>query len=310
MKIITDRDLADVPIQVAIAAIKEFFAAAANGHVVTPPRHTFRAGDGGLTFTIGAELETSKTVGFRVYDTYPGRSGTDTDQIIAVYSTEKSQLKGLVISSKLGAMRTAAINGLATSLLAKPAVETVCLIGAGFHAYYQMQAILAVRSPRKVIVCNRTPARAEALIEKLAIEYDIEFVLSKNVEQSVREADIVMCATSSSSPVLESSWLKSDAYISSIGPKFKDRHELPLDIAAGASILVTDAPQQLTSYPAQYFLDDVSIITPLENVSSRPDKKGYAVFLSSGRSGTEVIVADRIINYLAEQTAKLGANNQ
>ena len=114
----------------------------------------------------------------------------------------------------------------------------------------------------------------------------------------VREADIVVCASSSPSPVIESSWLKNDAYLSSIGPKFKDRHELPLDIQSGSSILVSDAPQQIMSYSSDYFLDDVSSIVPLENAASRRKEKGYAVFLSSGRSGTEVIVADRIINYL------------
>jgi len=76
---------------VAIEAVRGFFASAKKGLVVTSPGHTVNAGSGGLTFTIGAELEKTKTIGFRVYDTYLGRRGTNSDQLVAVYSTNSSQ---------------------------------------------------------------------------------------------------------------------------------------------------------------------------------------------------------------------------
>lgn len=299
MKIITDEDLATIPMEIAIEAVHEFFQSAARGSVVTPPRHTVKAGQGGLTFTIGAELETSKTVGFRVYDTYPNQHGTKTDQIVAVYATEQSRLKGIIVGSAIGAIRTAAINGHAANLLAPPTSKTVCLIGAGHQAYYQIQAILAVRTPTKVILCNRTPARAEQLAARLRQTYQAEFIVSHSVEESVRQADIVLCATNSTEPVIESSWLNAGAYLSSIGPKFEGRHELPTDIQAGAKILVSDAPQQIASYSAGYFLEDTSAIVPLEAVPVDVGGQGYAVFLSTGRSGTEVIVADKIFDYLS-----------
>ncbi len=301
MRIVTDKDLESFPIGYAIAAIQDFFHSAKNGNVVTPPRHSVVAGDGALTFTIGAELEKTKTTGFRVYDTYPERDGTNTEQIVAVYSTEKSTLKGLVIGSKLGAIRTAAINGFAISLLAKKEVNVVCLIGAGHHASYQLEALLAVREPRKVLIFNRTIHKAEALAAKFQNHKGIEFSAVSDAEAAVRMSEIVLCATSASAPVLEAEWLKSEAYISSIGPKFVGRHELPIDIQSGASVVVSDAPEQLTAYPAGYFLDDISSIQALESISERPLADGYSVFLSTGRSGTEVVVADRVLAYVQSQ---------
>lgn len=308
MDIVTDRDLEKVPMEVAISAISEFFESAKVGKVVSPPRHSVQAGDGGLTFTIGAELQSSKTIGFRVYDTYPSSSGTDTDQIVAIYSTVESQLKGLVIGSKLGAIRTAAINGYAIDLVAKEFVDTLCLIGAGYHAYYQLKAALAVRKPKRILFFNRTIGKATALCQRVSEEYNHEFecIPIENAEEGVRNADIVLCVTSSPSPVLNSSWLKKGAYISSIGPKFSVRHELPTDIGEGADLMVTDAPNQLQSYTEGYFLEDTSKIISLEDYISFNGKSGYSVFLSSGRSGTEVVVANRILEYLRTTTRLTG----
>lgn len=298
MKIITDEQLDSFPMRSAIEAIQSFFESAKDGHVVSPPRHTVAAGSGALTFTIGAELNRTKTIGFRVYDTYPGRDGTNTEQIVAVYSTEVSKLKGIVIGSKIGAIRTAAINGFAISIMAKSEVEAACIIGAGHHAYYQLKALLAVRHPKKIYVCNRTLSKAELLVQKMRQEYGYPFIVSEDIENTVRVCDIVLCASSSPTPVIESSWLKDGAYISSIGPKFKNRHELPTDIQSGASIMVSDAPQQLAAYTSGYFLEDTSSIQSLESVAAKTNKQGYSVFLSTGRSGTEVVVADRIIDFV------------
>ena len=295
MKIVTDKDLGSFPIGHAIEAVQDFFMSAKNGAVVTPPRHSVEAGSGALTFTIGAELEKTKSTGFRVYDTYPDRDGTNSDQIVAVYSTEKSYLKGIVVGSKLGAIRTAAINGYAISLMAKRDVETACLVGAGHHASYQLEAMLAVRTPQEVLVCNRTLHKAKALVEKYQNHSGVKFTAVSDLESAVRVSDIVLCATSASEPVLQASWLKRDAHISSIGPKFIGRHELPTDIQSGASVVVSDALEQLTAYPTGYFLKDISSIIPLESIEGRSSSEGYSVFLSTGRSGTEVVVADRVL---------------
>lgn len=299
MHIIRDSDLDAFPMRKAVEAIACFFQAAKNGKVVTPPRHTVVAGNGALTFTIGAELESTKTTGFRVYDTYPGRAGTDSEQIVAVYATEKSQLKGLVIGSKLGAIRTAAINAYAIKIMAKENIDQVCLIGAGHQAYFQLQALLTVRSPRKVVICNRTASKAKALLKQFAALDTIEITYAEDIQGTVRNSDLILCATSASQPVVKSSWIKDGALICSIGPKFDSQHELPTDIQQRAYAVVSDAPGQLTAYADSYFLSDINGIQALENFHLKHEiKEGYGVFLSTGRSGTEVVVADYALEYL------------
>lgn len=124
------------------------------------------------------------------------------------------------------------------------------------------------------------------------------------IRACIERADVVLCATSASAPVLEVGWLKPGAFVSSIGPKTRSAHELPTDIQRGGSFLVTDSKMQLSSYGEPYFLPDIDSIAALEDVVSGKvlQPRGQnTFFLSAGRSGTEVVVADAALQLAAER---------
>ncbi len=300
MQILFDDDLARcLPMAEAVSAVRAFFTSAASGGVVSPPRHSLDLENGGLTFTIGAETRISRTLGFRVYDTFPHDTGTNTEQIVAVYDSDSGRLKGVVIGGLLGAIRTAAICGLALDVLAPKSVKTLVLIGAGHQSYFQVSAALAVRQLERIFVCGRSAANAVRLAERVQQDFGIPTSVSLDVEHSVRAADAILCATNSASPVLQKAWLKENAFVSSIGPKFLTGHELPMDIGGGNAILVSDALAQLASYTTPYFLPNIDAVTPLENLIDHPPdltKACHRIFLCAGRSGTEVAVANRALN--------------
>lgn len=299
VKILYDKDLHTLlDMRVAINAVEEFFRAASDGLVVSPPRHSVEAGDGGLTFTIGAELERTKTIGFRVYDTFPHQVNTDTDQVVCVYSTVDGSLKGIVIGSLIGAIRTAAIGGLALRYLAPQAIEEVVVVGAGFHAYYQLQALLAEKRVGNITVTSRTTQSAEKFINTCSAEQQSNMNVADSIESAVRTADVVLCCTSSRTPVVQTEWLKENVYISSIGPKSRSQHELPIDIVEGAATVCTDAPAQLAAHRDRHFLPNHDLIIPLESVVTQREVStfGRNIFLSSGRAGTEVVVANAALS--------------
>lgn len=300
MQILFDDDLARcLPMGDAVSAVRTFFTSAASGGVVSPPRHSLDLENGGLTFTIGAETRISKTLGFRVYDTFPHDTGTNTDQIVAVYDSDSGHLKGVVIGGLLGAMRTAAICGLAMDLLAPRSIQTLVVIGAGHQSYFQVAAALAVCQVERIFVCGRSTANTTRLVERVQREFGVPTSVSQNIEHSVGVADAVLCATNSTSPVIQKGWLKEDAFVSSIGPKFLIGHELPTDIGDGNSVLVSDAFAQLASYSTPYFLPNIEGVKPLENLMDHPldfSKPCHRIFLCAGRSGTEVAVANQALN--------------
>jgi ornithine cyclodeaminase len=302
MRVIYDDDLIRLlPMNEAVSAVEQFFVTAACGGILSPPRHHFALNDGGLTFAIGADPACTRTLGFRVYDTFEHREGTNTQQVVAVFDSDSGDLKGLVVGSLLGAIRTAAIGGVAMKFLAPAEVNSLTIFGAGFQAYFQLAAALCVRRVQKIFIVSRTRHKAETLAERISSEFGTETVVTVDGEASVRQSNVIICATSSPSPVLHRAWLGPGAYVASIGPKFATAHELPVDVGESA-LLVSDAPEQLSRYPESYFLSGTDDILPLEGiVTERKRAEGVPlkVFLSSGRTGTEVVVANHAITRAA-----------
>ena len=117
-----------------------------------------------------------------------------------------------------------------------------------------------------------------------------------SAEDAVRNADVIMCATNSASPVIETEWLKPGVHVSSMGPKFVNRHELPLDISSVCGLIFTDSLPQITAYPEPFFLHDTERIIGLEEVVAgevalRGKEDEVTLFCSVGLAGTEVLLA-------------------
>lgn len=215
---------------------------------------------------------------------------------MAVYDSDSGRLKGVVIGGLLGAIRTAAICGLAMDRMAPQGIQTLTVIGAGHQACFQVAAALAVRQVKQILVCGRSTANADHLAEKIQKDFGIPTSVSPDAEHSVRAADAILCATNSVSPVIQKKWLKANAFVSSIGPKFLGAHELPTDIADGNTLVASDALAQLASYQSPYFLPSLEKIVPLESMpASSMESAGpcHRIFLCAGRSGTEVAVANQ-----------------
>src|SRR5690349_21498468 len=113
VKILSDDDLIGRALMpAAIDAVERAFLARGNGTLVSPPRHHVSFGEvGDLVFTSGGTVGLQSVAGFRVYDTFKGRSGHS--QIVAVWSPDDTGLKGIILGERLGSLRTGAIGGVA-----------------------------------------------------------------------------------------------------------------------------------------------------------------------------------------------------
>lgn len=124
-----------------------------------------------------------------------------------------------------------------------------------------------------------------------------------SVEGAVSDAQIVICATTSTSPVLNAKWLRPDAHVTTVGPKTMDAHELGLDVAEWAQVIATDSPEQTRAYSSPFFLHgsqhadrmiDLSRLVE-GTVNARPQGREATLFCSVGLAGTEVLVAAALL---------------
>jgi ornithine cyclodeaminase/alanine dehydrogenase-like protein (mu-crystallin family) len=122
-------------------------------------------------------------------------------------------------------MRTAAVSAAATKLLASPEARVLAILGSGVQARSHHEALGLVRQFEEVRVWSRTADHAERFAKEIGAK-------AMPAEAAVRDADVVVVATSSTTPVLKGSWLKPGSHVNAIGACRPDWRELDDDVMA------------------------------------------------------------------------------
>ncbi|MBB5233790.1 ornithine cyclodeaminase family protein [Deinococcus budaensis] len=292
-RLLTDADVHAFPILAALDALREALRAHARGTLSAPAR--LHAAN--LAFTVGALSGGGRqgVLGFRAYHTL---DAPHDDQLVAVWDAATGKLEGVVVGSALGPLRTACLGAVAADLLARPDARTLGLIGSGVQARAHALAVAQVRSLTRVRVYSRSAQRREALAHDLrARGLPAEAVGS--AQEAAGGSDLLTLATNSPVPVIESGWLEPGTHVTTLGPKERERHEFPADLANRAGLIVTDSPAQLGAYPGGHLLAGApvkALSTVLEAGYLRPSPDDITLFLSVGLAGTEVALAHALLN--------------
>ncbi len=146
-------------------------------------------------------------------------------------------------ATRLTNFRTGAAGGLAVQHLARPEATRLGLVGAGEQARTQVAAILKVRPIKVVTLYSRTTARARALQQELQGLYGLEAVVTEDVAPAVREQDIVVTTTPSTSPLVRREWVGAGTHINAVGADSPGKQELAPGILVAARIIVDDWAQ-------------------------------------------------------------------
>lgn len=276
----------------------------AHGSLYAPPRWRLDVPDGSLVLTAGAAMGVG-TMGFRAYETLgrgPGHEG-----LVAVWNAESGVFDGCIIGGRVGLLRTAGINGVAAGTLARPDASTLAVLGTGPQARQGARAVCAARNIDAVRVHSPTADHRETFAERMPEKLEVDVTARDGPEPAVRGADIVYCATDSEEPVLEADWLDAGTHVHTLGPKWRDGHELPRKVFDRADVVATDSLDQVAAYedeggfvvrdPDDRLVELGDLVA--EGVERAPE--AVTVFCSVGLAGTEVVLADRYIRELARQ---------
>jgi ornithine cyclodeaminase len=137
---------------------------------------------------------------------------------------------------KLTARRTAAVAAYATSLLSADGADVLAVFGAGSLAEEHVVAIASVRELREIRAVGRSPDRAQAFSERLAERgFDVEL---RDSESALRDANIIVTATTSELPVLADAHVEPGTHINAMGSYKPERAEIPAATVARARVVV------------------------------------------------------------------------
>lgn len=300
-RILSDEEISRIlGVENVISVIEQALRAKVEGALIAPPRFSVEAEQGALVFTAGAETKYSHSIGFRVYDTFSDLSSEDHYQLVAVFDSQTGRLRGLVVGSLIGALRTAAINAVAIKYMARPDAQTLGILGSGFQARFHMQAAMVVRPFRRARVYSPTASHREAFASEMSTTTGIPVEATNSAEDVVRFADVLICATTSTSPLFDAKWVEPGTHINSLGPKFKGMSEIPYELAEKSRVIATDSLQQVDSYSKPFFLlgtPERNRMVELSEIvvgkqKGRLSLNDITLFCSVGLAGTEVVVAD------------------
>jgi ornithine cyclodeaminase/alanine dehydrogenase-like protein (mu-crystallin family) len=229
--------------------------------------------------------------GTKIYSTNPKYGAWFT---FLLYDAETAKPLAQFEANYLGQIRTGAASGLAADLLTHPLAGKVGIIGTGFQAASQLAAMRGVRQIRSVKVWGRNEERRNQFAQQH------NAVATKYAEEAVADADIVITATSSKDPVLESDWISRPAFLCAMGANHADRRELPSDLVRSADRIVVDSVDQARLEAGDLVLSldsrDWSKVTELATVAQHGPSPatGLTIFKSLGLGVEDVAVAASI----------------
>jgi ornithine cyclodeaminase len=97
-------------------------------------------------------------MGIKVISVFPGNHTTDYDShqgTVLLYETRNGRLLAMMDASKITAIRTAAVSGVATRLLARKDAAELAILGSGVQARTHLEAMLVARNISAVRVWSQ-----------------------------------------------------------------------------------------------------------------------------------------------------------
>jgi ornithine cyclodeaminase len=143
---------------------------------------------------------------------YPSHMG-----YVMMFESEHGSVVGLADAGAITQIRTGAVSGVATDLLAVADASSLALIGAGAQARSHLEAILLIRDIREVTVYDIKQENAERFCKEMGEKFRVNIRVCKTVEEAVKDADIICTLTPSKEAYLKAEWVKPGAHVNAVG---------------------------------------------------------------------------------------------
>jgi ornithine cyclodeaminase/alanine dehydrogenase-like protein (mu-crystallin family) len=230
-----------LPMSDCIAVMTDALMALAKGQVHLPLRMVVRPPEAkGVMALMPAYVSGENAAfGVKIIGVFNGNPaiGKDSHQgAVLLLSGETGEPLALMNASAITAIRTAAVSGVATRVLARADAGDLAIIGSGVQARSHLAAMACVRSIRRVRVVSCDPMHAQEFVRNVRSSYPFQIEAVSTIEAAVRDADLIVTATSSSEPVLKREWISHGAHLNVVGASQSFAREVDSATMAASSL--------------------------------------------------------------------------
>ena len=230
-----------LPMNECIEALERAFAHAGAGKADNKPRSRIRMPGGFFHFMAAADGGQG-VFGYKAYPSFAGPGGAK--MIVMLYDYQSGELLACMEAGRMGQIRTGAASGLATRYMARCAASTVAVIGSGFQARTQLEAVCAVREIKQTRVFSRRQERREDFAKRSSERLGVDVQPVESAQECVEGADIVIAITSAREPVVLGDWLAPGAHINAAGGNHWLRREIDETAVLRSELIVVDDLEQ------------------------------------------------------------------
>ena len=297
----------------AIEAVEDAFRRLADGSAQFHPRQRLHLPGNSYLHYMAAADGTGGYMGMKIYTS--SREGLRF--LVPLFQAKTGELLALIEASYLGQMRTGAASGVATKLLARRDARTVGVVGTGFQAAAQIEAVAAVRKIERVRTFGRDPERRQSFASEMSAKLGVPVEAAASAEEAVNDADIVITSTTASKPVVEGRWLRAGMHINAIGANFPEKAELDADAVNRADVICADSREQskleagdlIQAFEGDYSRwNDVKELSDLVagRVEGRTSPGQITLFKSNGIAIEDIVTAGRVYELALQR--RVGSN--
>jgi ornithine cyclodeaminase/alanine dehydrogenase-like protein (mu-crystallin family) len=220
-----------------IGAVEPALAAFSAGQVVQPVRAVVEMAESAFFGAMPAYVRDPRVLGAKLVAVIAAneRRGLPTHRAsILLLDPETGALQAVMDGRLITEMRTAAASAVSARYMARPDAAVLAILGSGVQARSHLAALTRVHSIREIRAWSPTFAH----LQRFAAESPSRVRPCASAEEAVRSADIIVLATSSTTPVIQSGWVPGGAHVISIGACRPNQREMDPALVTRARVVV------------------------------------------------------------------------
>jgi len=219
-----------LPMAECMDVMAETLKMLSRGNAVNPLRHAMWLPDkSGLIGMMPAYLSDTEVMGLKAISVFPANHATDYDShqgTVMLFETINGRLLAMMDASKITAIRTAAVSGVATRLLARQEASDLAILGSGVQAGTHLEAMVIARKITGVRVWSHHFDHAQKFAAQASAAHSIPIGAVDTVKEAVEGADIICTVTSATEPILPGDWISPGTHINAVGSSVAFAREL------------------------------------------------------------------------------------
>jgi ornithine cyclodeaminase len=305
-RLLTEGDVAALlPMDTLIEAMEGALRRFSSGGVVQPVRTVLPVGDA-FFGVMPAYVREPAALGAKLVSVFSRNSALDLPTHLAtvlLFSPETGALLAVVGGGYITETRTAAVSAISANLLARDDAARLAIIGSGAQARSHLVALEHVFELSEVRVWSPTPEHQAAFIEEVEPRTTARLIGVDSAEQAVLAADIVVLATSSPEPVVQSEWIKAGAHVISVGACRPDQREMDPALVSRGRLFVDSRAAALAEsgdvlmaiqerrFTASHIVGELGELID-GKVEGRRSPRDVTIFKSLGLAVEDVVAAE------------------